>query len=462
MQNSSAAADKIKNSGFTLVEAMVFLFIFSVITVTFYSVITLGTNYIIESKNRLGALALANEKMEIVRNLKYDDIGTTTGIPAGSILADEDVVLGPKNYHVRTLVQYMDDPFDGVLPTDPVPTDYKRVKVTISWTGSQGGQGEIYLVSRFVPPGLEVSSGDGILAVNVSDGTGASNPQVHVHIVNNFLSPKVDIEQDTDDGGNLMLPGAKQSQQGYEITVSKNGYETVSTIDPDSVTYAPKDPHASVIIGSLNTAFITIDKLSDLKIKTIDYLNSPISDVAFHLQGGRILGTDSSVVPLQTVYILDSDETTGGSGEKDLNDHSPGQFFLTNLAAVSGHTLIGVSPISGFDPAPATYKFSLLPDESKTVEIKFADNNADALLVKVLNSSDDSPVNNAQAKLTNGSGYDTTVTTSFDGIAFFPTNSDPFLPGPYTLEVTEAGFQNYSASVDIDKLTSQEVKLTPN
>lgn len=441
---------------------MVFLFIFSIITVTFYSVITLGTGYIIEAKNRLGGLALANEKMEIVRNVKYDDIGTTTGIPAGSILADEDVISGTKTYHVKTLVQYIDDSFDGVLPADPVSTDYKGVKITVSWPGFQGGNGEVYLVSRFVPPGLEVSSGDGILAVNVSDGTGASNPQVHVHIVNNFISPRVDIEQDTDDSGNLMFPGAKQSQQGYEITVSKSDYETVSTIDPDSVTYTPKDPHASVIIGSLNTAFITIDKFSDLKIKSSDYLSNSIPDVAFHLMGGRILGTDSSVVPPQTVYILDSNETTGGSGEKDLNDHSPGQFFLTNIAPVSGHTLIGVSPLSGFDPSPAVYKLSLLPDESKTVEIKFADNNADALLVKVLSNSDDSPINNAQVKLTNGTGYDTTVATSFDGTAFFPTNSDPFLPGTYTLEVTESGFQNYSASVDIDKLTSREVKLTPN
>jgi len=453
---------KTQDSCFTLIEAMVFLFLFSIITVTFYSVITLGTNYIMEAKNRLGALALANEKMETVRNLQYDDIGITAGIPAGNILADEDVARGTKTFHVKTLVQYVDDPFDGVLPTDPIPTDYKRVKITISWPSFQGENKEVYLVSRFVPPGLETSSGDGILAVNIANGIGESISQAHVHIVNNIVSPAVDIEQDTDNGGNLMFPGAAQSQLGYEITVSKNGYETVNTVDPNVVAYAPKDPHASVVLGSLNTAYITIDKLADLKIKSVDYLGNPLPSVSFHIRGGRELGTDSTVIPSETVYILDSNEATNASGEKVFTDHSPGQFFLTNVAAVSGYTLIGASPISGFEVLPLVYKFSLLPDEAKTVEIKFADNNVDSLLVKVLNNSDDSPINNAQVKLTNGSGYDTTVATSFDGTAFFPVNGDPFLAGTYTLGVTESAYQSYSGSVDINKLTTQEIKLTPN
>ncbi|HEX7586171.1 MAG TPA: hypothetical protein VF390_00890 [Patescibacteria group bacterium] len=453
---------KIKNPAFTLVEAMVFLFIFSVITVTFYSVITLGTGYIIEAKNRLGALALANEKMEIVRNLQYGVIGTTTGIPAGNILADEDAAVGAKTFHVKTLIQYIDDPFDGVLPADPIPTDYKRVKITISWQNSKGGSGEVYLVSRFVPPGLEVSSGDGILAVNIADGTGASISQAHVRIVNNIVSPTVDISQNTDDQGNLMFPGAKQSQLGYEITVSKNGYETVSTVDPGSVAYTPKDPHASVVSGSLNTTYITIDKLADLKIKSVDYLGNALPDVDFHIKGSRELGTNSTLVPAETVYILDADATTNASGEKDFNNYSPGQFFLTNVTAISGYTLIGASPISSFEVSPAVYKFSLLPDEAKTVELKFANNSADALLVKVLNNSDNAPLNNIQVKLTNGNGYDTTVTTSFDGVAFFPVNSDPFLPGMYTLEISDFSFQNYSETVDVNKLTNKEVKLIPN
>jgi len=463
MKEPTAKSKTQKIFGFTLIEALVFLFIFSIITVTFYSVITLGTGYIAEAKNRLGALALANEKMEIVRNLKYDDIGTATGIPSGILSSAEDVTVGAKMYHVTTLIQYIDDPLDGELPADPIPTDYKRVKINVSWSGFQGAGGEVYLVSRFVPPGLEVSSGDGILAVNINDGSGAGVPQARVRIVNNIVSPSIDIDQETDNDGHLIFPGAPQSQLGYEITVSKSNYETVSTVDPGSVAYTPRDPHASVVAGTLNTASITIDRLANLKIKSVDYLGAPLSDVSFHIEGGRELGTDSTVIPSETIYNLDTNSSTDADGEKEFNDHSPGgQFSLSSIGAIAGHTLIGANPISDFDKTSLTYKFSLIPGESKTVEVKFADDNADSLLVEVLNEGDNQPINNAQVKLTNGSGYDTTVNTSFDGIAFFPTNSDPFLPGEYTLEVTEPGFLNYSSQVDIDKLTKKEVKLIPN
>ena len=463
MKKQSPKAKTPKSNAFTLIEAMVFLFIFSIITTTFYSVITLGTGYIMEAKNRLGALALANEKMEIIHNLEYDDIGTITGIPPGSIVESEDVVSGGKTFHVKTIVQYIDDDFDGVLPADSIPEDYKRAKITVSWEGFEATSRSVYLVSDFTPPSLEVNSGDGILVINIIDGAGVGVPQAQVHIVNDYISPEIDLTQNTNNSGILMFPGAKPSQWGYAITVSKNGYETVSTVDPDSVAYAPKDSHASVIAGSLNTASVIIDKLADLKIKSADYLGSPIPGLNFHIKGGREIGTEIPSFPLNFVYDLDSDESTGSGGEKNFDDRSPGrQFFLSNIESISEKTLIGAYPIIGFESATSTYEFSLLPDESKTVEIKFADNNTDSLLVKVVRDDDNSPVNNAQVKLTNVDGYDETVSTSFDGVAFFPVNGEPFLPGAYTLEVTESGFQNYSSSVDIDKLTIEEVKLDPN
>ena len=55
-----------KVQGFTLIEALLVLFIFSLIAVTFYSLFSVGTKHILESKFRLGATAVANERMESV------------------------------------------------------------------------------------------------------------------------------------------------------------------------------------------------------------------------------------------------------------------------------------------------------------------------------------------------------------------------------------------------------------
>lgn len=449
-----------KSSGFTLVEMLFFLFIFAVATTAFYKILTTGMQLVLESKYRLGAVALANEKMEIIHNLQYDSIGTTTGIPTGSLLANEEVIAGKRTYHVNTFVQYVDDPLDGLIDSgDTIPNDYKRVKVKVSWDSFTGTQKVVSLISRFVPPGMEVASGDGILSINIIDSAGVGVPQAAVHIVNTSISPQIDINQQTGNNGNLMFPGASESIQKYAITVSKNGYETVATVDPAGMAYSPIDLHASVVMGLLNTKSIVIDLVSNLKIKSINQFGEAIPDVGFHLEGGRILGTDTLVVPAETVYILDSDESTGADGELTFANQSPGQFFLTNIASVSGHTLVGVNPITEF--VGGTYKFSILPTgNAKEVELKFANNEENSLWVKVLNNSDNLPLNGASVKLTNASGFSAEVLTSFDGGAFFVNSSLALDPGDYTLEVTADGFQTLTGlPVSVDKLTNVEVKL---
>jgi len=52
-----------RKSGFTLIEALVLLFIFTIITITFYATWSMSTRYIVFIKNRFMAVSLANEKM---------------------------------------------------------------------------------------------------------------------------------------------------------------------------------------------------------------------------------------------------------------------------------------------------------------------------------------------------------------------------------------------------------------
>ncbi len=340
---------------FTLIEALVFLFIFTVVTSTFYSVFAVNSRYTINVRDRQSSAVIANEKMEIIRNLKYSDIGTIGGIPAGNIAASENVAIGGKTYAVRTFIKYQDDSFDGVYPADTIPNDYKIVKVTVSWAGVNDSASNVELISRFVPPGMELASGDGVLAINIINSEGAGVSQAKVHIVNDDVSPDVDLTANTDDSGNLIFPGAEESILGYKLTVSKDDYETVETVNPDDVEYDPIDSHASVVSGSVNAKTIVLNKTSDIEFKSMDYLGVAMPNVSFHLKGGRVLGTDFSVPPLN-VYDNDHDYSTELSGEKKLDDKSPGQYIISDVGAVSGYTLISVEPIS-----PIT----VLPNETK-------------------------------------------------------------------------------------------------
>lgn len=445
---------KIKNYklGFTLIEALVFLFIFTVATGTFYSVFSVNTRYTIDVKDRQSSAQIANEKMEIIRNLKYDDIGTIGGIPSGNIPANENIAVDGKTYAVRTFIKYQDDSFDGVYPTDTIPNDYKIVKITVSWAGVNDSSSDVELITRFVPAGMELASGDGVLAINIINSEGAGIGQAEVHIENGDVSPAVNLTAETDDSGNLMLPGAKESIWGYKLTVSKSDYETVETVDPDSVEYNPIDSHASVVSGSVNTKTVIINKTADLNIKSVDYLDAALPGVSFHIKGGRVLGTNTENIPAVTIYNTDDDYSTDTGGEKKLDDSSPGQYVISDVGAVSGYTLVSTEPIS-----PIT----VLPNETKTVKIKFAKNDEDSLVVYVLKDVDDAPIEGASVRLTNGDGYDATVTTENDGVAIFPLTAEPvFAAGDYNIEVKAEGFQDNNSTATVDNFTAKTIKLT--
>lgn len=440
---------KIMRSGFTLIEALVFLFIFTVITTTFYSVFAVNTRYTIDVKDRQSSAQIANEKMEIIRNLKYDDVGTIGGIPSGDIAANENVTVDGKTYAVRTFIKYQDDPFDGTYPTDTIPNDYKIVKISVAWMGVSDS--DVELITRFVPPGMELASGDGVLAINIIDSEGKGVGQAEVHIENGDVSPEVDMTAETDDTGNLIFPGAEESILTYKLTVSKDDCETVKTVDPDDVDYDPIDSHASVVSGSVNTKTIVLNETADIDIKSVDYLGAAMPSVTFHLEGGRILGIDTSVPPAN-VYNTDHDYSTGLSGENKLDDKSPGQYAVSEVGAVSGYTLISVEPIS-----PVT----VLPNETKTVKIKFAKDDEDSLVVFVQKDSDSAPIEGAAVRLANGDGYDATVTTANDGVAIFPLVADPvFAPGDYNIEIKAEGYMDNNSTATVDNFTAKTVKLT--
>ena len=454
---------KNKLIGATLIEVMTVLFVFSIIAVTFYAIWSMGLRFIIESKNKMGATALLNEKMEIVRNLPYASIGVSGGVPSGNIPETETKSVNTCLYTITTHINYVDDPYDGVYPTDTIPVDYKSVRVEISWLGPNGTTRSTAVgVARFVPPGLEVADPNaGVLAVNIMDSSGTGVPQALVQIINNAVSPVINMTRSTDNFGNIILPGFPQSIGNYQLIVSKNGYETISTLSvADSATIANNytDNHASVVTGSLSTKTIIQDKLANLKIRSEDAVGADIPNVTFHIKGGRRLGTNVGV----DVYNLDQNDVTGSDGEKTYSNKSPGAHFLSGIVAPSGYTLISIDQMTNYDKTNNIYSFSLLPEANETIRLRFASNGENALLVKVLDNSTHLPIKDATVEAKNSVGYDNTQTTKQDGVVFFPVTADPFVVGDYDLTVSAAGYQTETKTITVNQLTSEDINLSLN
>jgi type II secretory pathway pseudopilin PulG len=254
-----------RSSGFTIVEILVGIGLMLIVFVGLYGAFQLELKVVGQSKAKVTALSIANEKMEEIRNLAYKDIGTIGGIPPGVIPETESIDRNGVNYTVKTTVLYIDDPFDQLAPLDTLPTDYKRVKVKVSWSGYFSG--DVVLITDVAPKGIETDVGGVTLKIAVYDSKRQGVPQADVHIVNTQVSPAIDVSYQTDDWGNLIIAGAPTSTEGYQITVTKGGYSEDRTYGREEVAN-PLKPHASVFEGQVTEISFSIDRVSIFSVET--------------------------------------------------------------------------------------------------------------------------------------------------------------------------------------------------
>ncbi len=445
------------NRGFSILEVVAAIFIFSVVTITIYGSFGAGLKSVAQSKHRVSATELANEKMEIIRNMPYADIGTEGGIPSGILPQEETVWKSNQKFEVRTTVIYVDDGLDGVAggdPNDEVSKDYKEARVEVVWAGINWGHG-VVLVSRFVPDGVENESGGGTMVINVIDSTGQGIANVETHIVNNDASPAVNITTQTDSSGSILMAGMPAGDRNYEISVSLDSYESISTLPPypDSA-FDPTDTNGSVDEGGFSSKTIISDQTGAINIASEDLNSNLIPNMNFHLKGGRIIGTTRDV-PSETVYNCDQDTSTDSGGNLILENMSSGNYTVNFTQA--GYTLIGTE-------APLLH-FSLAPGQDLNVILLVVNNSDNSLIVGVKNPITDEPIKGADVRVYNGTDFDQTLTTGDSGRVYFPPNLDPpvaMSSGTYNIEVTADGFDSYSGTKDVNQLTEEDVELTPS
>ena len=264
-----------KKSGLTLVEVLIGTFLMLLVFVGIFGLIQLSIKLVAQSKARVTATAFANQKIELVRNLSYNQIGTVGGIPPGSIPENESLTLNGVDYAIKTTVIYVDDPFDNTFPSDPLPWDYKRIKIAVSWSGFMGGT--VYLLSDAAPKGIESTGGGGIISMLVFDANGQPVPQASLHIENNVVVPIINATYQTNDQGRLFLPGAPACSDCYKITATKSGYSTERTYAVGETIRGtalalPDKPYVSVIDGQQSDISFAIDRLSTKTVQSIRFV----------------------------------------------------------------------------------------------------------------------------------------------------------------------------------------------
>ena len=348
-------------SGYSLIELIITIALFSLVFSALFAGVQFALSLVGTSKAEAGALALLVDKMEYIRSLPYNDVGTVGGVPAGDIPQTGTTTLNGITYNERVLIQYVDDPADGTGSSDSngILADYKQIKIEYVWS-IRGKTNSASLVSNIVPNGIETTAGGGTIRVNVFDAQVQPLSGAAVRFLNNTTTTTIDTTRYTDPNGVAYLAGAPAAAN-YEIIVTDDGYSTDGTYVATTSNPNPTTPPIAVLESQISTMNFQIDKLSDLTIRTLNPATYGNYTDTFSDNSGLI--SQSSTTVSSGALILSgsagSYKSTGSAVSTSTDVTSPDAWYSASFSAsTSASTSVRVSVM--YDNAGV---MTLVPDE---------------------------------------------------------------------------------------------------
>lgn len=436
-------------SGQTLIEILVGMGVLMIIFQAIFSLSAAIYQTLGYTRNRLTARHLATQKMEIIRNLAYSDVGTDTGIPHGIIPSIEKVNLNGLDFTIHTTIIYFDDPFDGLAPTDILPTDYKRIKIEVSWQGLyDSNAAPVIITSNLAPKGVETSVGGGTLSILVIDSLAQPLPNADVHVTNDQIVPAVDMQLQTNTDGRVIIPGAPVCASCYFVETTKQNYSTDRTYRTDEV----DNPNKNLITiseGQLSETTFIIDKLADLNISTYrnrdqNFANYPNIDL--RLTGTKIIGTNAAGDP---VYKFDKTLTTDANGTLNLPETEWDNYLITIPSTQS-------LDISGSNPYQP---FAIDPGENINLKLALSEHTNNSLLLSITDASG-SAIASASATLKLSPNFIASASSGLEddpdfGQVFF----DNLTINTYDFTISKANYATQSGTIDVNGSTNDNIIL---
>ncbi len=350
--------------GFTLIEILVDFVVVALVATAVISAFSAGYSAMGLAKAKIAAVALANEKMEDVRNMPYDELATEHGIiyPAGYILDDETINRKNISFNVQTVITYVDDPFDGCVPlngappdecskvvdpgkpVDLYPYDYKKVEITIYKKGRPIHLAR--LTSNVSAKAAETKSETGIIRICIIDSTGAPVSEATITIENYDVTPVVNMSAVTGMDGCIMVPNLPEdTHNNYHMTVTKDGYSTDMTYPRTSQNPNALYPDVNVLIQQITNQTLVIDLLSDMNIFVVNEAGIPVpQNTPVHMVGAKEIYFNPST------FKYDQTHQTDASGNIALTDIE----FDDYSFEVSGYTIVTTSPHQPVPLIPGT------------------------------------------------------------------------------------------------------------
>ena len=381
-------------SGVTLVEVLVASAVVVVIALSLYQVVSALFSTISFIRTRTVLAEIASQKMEFIRNLTYDNVGTTGGIPSGVISSVESFEQNAKVFTVRTTIRNIDNPEDGTIggiPNDLSPADNKLVNIEVVCESCLR-QDVVTYTSIVAPKYLETENGNGALIIKVVDASGQPIQNATVRVVNTGTVPIIDGTDMTDVHGILAIVDAPPSTQLYQIIVTKDGYSTEQTYLYGAVANPnPTKPHLTVSANTVTQDTFSIDRLAELSFTASSPACTPVEGVPVTVSGTKIIGNPNILKKLQTY-------TTGTNGT--FIDAAL-EWDTYDIAIGNPYSIVGITQVS---------PFVVIPGGELEVSAVVDTPNAERTSIGIFDASSGASISDVEVRLTKGGIVDTYTT----------------------------------------------------
>lgn len=386
--------------GFTFIETMVGISVLVIVAVGILGAFNYLSRAVSIARAKVAAVALANDEIELLRNLDYLNVGVSGSIPTGVLSYTATTTRSGFNFLITRTIRNVDDPFDGTLggsPNDTAPADYKLAEIQVDCTSC------LFTTTHktttiVAPKNLEISSGGGALFIRVFDANGLPVPQANVHIFNNKLSPNLLVDDVTNNLGLLQLIDIPQSVGGYNTTVTKQGFSTDGTYPPGgSDNPNPTNGDSTVSGGAVTQVSFFIDKTSTINITTTNQICAAVPSVSLQVDGSKLIGTNPDKLKYSQSLVTDA------SGKKTLSNMEWDQYKFSITDPL--YDLAGSVPL---------LPLSLSPNTTQNLNLLLNPKNSKALLVTVKDSAG-LPISGATVTLSK-SGFSSAFLTGYGAL----------------------------------------------
>ena len=349
-----------KEGGFTLVELMVSLVVLAIIALAFFDLFNALLTSSELSQRESTAVALANTEMEFLKSLPYANLAVVNGpIVANQYLpASINRTVNGHQYLISIYINYVDDAYDGCgsYPTlalkelycrnYPPPSgapnigdsaDYKDVRVTVT---DLANNSKLAYLDSYIAPGVAGTTGtNGSIFVQVIDNNGNPVSGATVTLVNNAVSPNVNVGNSTDQNGYAIfynMPADKNYD--YVVSATATGYSTITTI-PSTGSLQATYPNQKLI--SQNSSSVTLmiapEGQYSLLLQSTDTSGNPLPNAKIYVMGGYkdYTSTTNNQYYFDTIATNNS-PVTDGNGLYGMTNLVPGNYYFCGITGSTG------------------------------------------------------------------------------------------------------------------------------